>query len=116
MIVAVDFDGTLFHYNPPPAGVRDYSGRPGSIGQPIWHWINWAKGMKEQGHKLILWTCREGQALEDAIEAAKGVGLTFDAHNENVLTEESPFWPDCRKVKADIYLDDKGLCARLEVE
>ena len=34
MIIAVDFDDTLFQYVPAPEGTLDYSGRPGSIGQP----------------------------------------------------------------------------------
>ena len=112
MIIAVDFDDTLFKYNPPPAGVRDYSGRLDSIGEPIWKWINWAAFQRDQGHKLILWTCREGSALALAVEAAAMVGLHFDAVNANIRTDdEHLYWPDCRKVKADIYLDDKGMAA-----
>ncbi len=112
MIIAVDFDDTLFQYVPPTDGSRDYSGRPDSIGAPIWKWINWTKEQQTQGHKLILWTCREGLALEHAVQAAGGVGLHFDAVNANIRTpDESLYWPDCRKVKADIYLDDKGLRA-----
>lgn len=112
MIIAVDFDDTLFKYNLPPKGVRDYSGRKDSIGAPIWKWINWSKEQKAQGHKLILWTCREGDALQYAVEAAADVGLLFDAVNTNIRKgDEHLYWPDCRKVKADIYLDDKGMVA-----
>lgn len=112
MIVAVDFDDTLFEYVPPVDGSRDYSGRPGSIGRPIWKWIDWAKDHQRQGHKLILWTCREGAALVHAVDACRDLGLVFDAVNENIRTEdEGLYWPDCRKVKADLYLDDKGLQA-----
>ena len=115
MIIAVDFDDTLFKYAPPSDGSRDYSGRPDSIGEPIWKWINWAKEKKAQGHKLILWTCREGAALDLAIQAAEDVGLLFDAVNANIRGEDEYLhWPDCRKVKADIYLDDRGLTATVE--
>lgn len=112
MIIAVDFDDTLFEYMPPKDGSRDYSGRPDSIGPPIWKWILWAREQKAQGHKLILWTCREGIALDHAVADCRAVGLVFDAVNANIRTpDESLYWPDCRKVKADIYLDDKGLRA-----
>lgn len=112
MIIAVDFDDTLFEYVPAPPGVRDYSGRLGSIGRPIWYWIDWCKKRAQQCDLLILWTCREGIALDHAIAAAAGVGLCFDAINENIRSpDEDLYWPNCRKVKADIYLDDKGLRA-----
>lgn len=112
MIIAVDFDDTLFKYVPPADGSKDYSGRPDSIGAPIWKWINWAKAKSAEGHLLILWTCREGVALDMAVQAALGVGLRFDAVNANIRRkDEHLYWPDCRKVKADIYLDDKGLTA-----
>lgn len=62
-IIAVDFDGVLFHYNPAPPGIRDYPERTDSIGDPIWTWINKAKMARNMGAKLILWTCREGIAL-----------------------------------------------------
>ena len=113
MIIAVDFDDTLFRYVPPKDGSIDYSGRPDSIGEPIHKWINWCHDKKLEGHQLILWTCREGAALEHAVAACRSVGLEFDAINENLRRpDESLYWPDCRKVKADIYLDDKAAEAR----
>ena len=109
MIIAVDFDDTLFAYVPPILGTTDYSGRPGSIGQPIQHVIDWCHQLQREGHQLILWTCREGAALADAIDACDAVGLTFDAINANIRRpDEALHWPDCRKVKADLYIDDKS--------
>ena len=53
--------------------------------------------------------------MDLAIRAADSVGLFFDAANANIRGEdEHLYWPDCRKVKADIYLDDKGLTATVE--
>ncbi len=113
MIIAVDFDDTLFRYVPPRDGSIDYSGRADSIGEPIHKWINWCHDQKIQGHQLILWTCREGLALEHAVAACRSVGLEFDAVNANLRRPgEDAYWPDCRKVKADLYLDDKAAEAR----
>lgn len=110
MIIAVDFDDTLFKYNPAPAGITDYSGRLDSIGEPRWEWINKAKDRRAAGDKLILWTCREGKALEHAVTACAEVGLFFDALNSNIRGDlEHLYWPDCRKVKADEYWDDKSV-------
>jgi hypothetical protein len=115
-IIAVDFDDTLFRYVPTPDGMRDFSGRLDSIGEPIWEWINWCQTQKAHGCRLILWTCREGLALEHAVEACRRVGLTFDAVNANLPEMCCPGqWPDSRKVKADLYLDDKARRTALEL-
>lgn len=112
MIIAVDFDDTLFEYVLPKDGSQDYSGRRDSIGRPIWYWIDWCKRRASECDQLILWTCREGIALEHAVEACTGVGLFFEAINENIyIPGQSERWPNCRKVKADLYLDDKGMRA-----
>jgi len=83
-IIAIDFDDTLFEYVPPSPGIDDYSGRPESIGEPIWNNITNAIVEQVLGSKLILWTCREGKALDLAIAACHRVGLDFDAVNANV--------------------------------
>lgn len=84
MIIAVDFDDTLFEYVPPKDGSQDYSGRRDSIGSPIWYWIDWCKRRASECDQLILWTCREGIALEYAVEACKSVGLFFEAHEARI--------------------------------
>ena len=111
MIVALDFDDTLFEYVKAPPGETDYSGRIGSIGKPRIWLINWAKRQRDNGHKLILWTCREGDALAHALNVCGLHGLEFDEVNENIVTAESVNWPNSRKIKADIYIDDKGVSA-----
>lgn len=105
-ILAVDFDDTLFTYVPAD---EDYSGRPDSIGEPIQFVIDAVLRFKARGGLVILWTCREGVALEHALESCQGQGLVFDAVNANVPSRVSDKWPDCRKVKADFYLDDKAV-------
>lgn len=99
MIIAVDFDDTLFAY--------DHRAR--AIGLPNLELIEAMKLARTSGHKVILWTCREGKALGEAVAACRNHGLTFDAVNENVQTEVSSQWPDSRKVYADSYIDDRAV-------
>ena len=71
-VIAVDFDGTL---------CKDcYPG----IGIPNMRLIKSLINNRKQGDKLILWTCREGDRLEEAVNWCRGFGLEFDAVNENV--------------------------------
>ena len=91
MVIAVDFDGTLCEDAFP------------EIGKPHETLINDLKRCrKENGDKLILWTCRCGEYLDKAVEWCKEQGLEFDAVNENVP------WIGfySRKVCADVYIDD----------
>ena len=97
MIYAIDFDGTLCH--------SDYP----EMGAPNNHVIEFCKQRKAEGHKLILWTCRSGKYLDEAVAWCKGHGLTFDAVNENLPEMIELFDNDCRKVFADYYIDDRNL-------
>jgi hypothetical protein len=97
MIYAIDFDGTLC--------INEYP----NIGQPIYKTIIFCKERKAEGHKLILWTCRSGKHLDEAVAWCKEQGLTFDAVNENLPEMIELFDNDCRKVFADYYIDDKNL-------
>ena len=54
-IIAVDFDGTLCYSNWP------------ELGEPNIPLIEYLLTQKKSGDKLILWTCRAGEALERAI-------------------------------------------------
>lgn len=97
-IVAVDFDGTL---------VAD---RYPDIGEPNIQLINTIKQMRAQGIKVILWTCRNYDKLQEALDFCKTHGLGFDEVNKNIpevlyLTNGK----DTRKVYADIYIDDRAI-------
>ena len=97
-IAAIDFDGTLFEHKYP------------KIGKPIAHNIELVKRLKGEGWKLILWTCRAGELLEEAVEKCKENGIEFDAVNAN-LPEIILLYGDSRKVVADLYFDDKAIRA-----
>jgi hydroxymethylpyrimidine pyrophosphatase-like HAD family hydrolase len=96
-IFAVDFDGTLCENAWP------------NIGKPCHDMINWVKQLRQNGHKLILWTCRSGMALVDAIVWCADHGLFFDAVNDNLEEHKQLFGGNSRKILADFYIDDKAV-------
>lgn len=95
-IYACDFDGTLCE-----------SIWPG-IGSPNLALISHLIRRRERGDKIILWTCRAGGRLQEAVEWCKGYGLEFDAVNENLPETIECFGSDSRKIHADVYIDDKA--------
>ena len=95
--IAIDFDGCLCTDAYP------------EIGEPNWPVIRRAQAEQRAGAGLILWTCREGQLLLDAIDACKGWGLTFDAVNESLPDWIEEFGTRPRKVGASEYWDDKAV-------
>ena len=109
MIIAIDFDDTLFQYVPPADGSPDYSGRPGSIGRPNEALIPLLRTARKDGDQIILWTCREGKALQEAVDACKAHGLEFDAVNDNLEELKQLYGNNSRKISADLYIDDKAL-------
>jgi ribonucleotide monophosphatase NagD (HAD superfamily) len=98
-ILAIDFDGTLFLGSYPNIKV-----------------IEQTKAFKKQGAEIILWTCREGFLLEEAVELCRKVGITFDAINDNCLSQKK--WMEemksqgyelaLRKIFANLYVDDRA--------
>lgn len=99
-IVAIDFDGTItLKDNRQWIGKNKYIN---DIKEPN---VDVIKSILKNRDKiyLILWTCRKGKALKDAIEFSNDHDIYFDAVNENIVR-----YPTSRKIMADIYLDDKG--------
>ena len=99
-IVAVDFDGTLC--------TNEYP----EIGEPKRDVINAIKEYQSYGWKVILWTCRNHEALDNALEWCEKQGLNFDAVNTNLPEVQETFGGDTRKVFADVYIDDKNVLLR----
>lgn len=97
MIYAFDFDCTL--------AVTEYP----NIVRPIKKTVTFAKNLKKQGHQIILWTCREGEHLDVALEWCKEQGLEFDAVNDNLEERKNQWDNNCRKIYADYYIDDHNM-------
>ena len=70
--------------------------------------IEWLKRKRQKGCKIILWTCRHGDTLKQAVEFCRKYGLMFDAVNENLPSLIEKFG-ETRKIAADVYIDDKNL-------
>ena len=75
----------------------------------IWHLLSILKKRRRQGNKIILWTCREGERLLKAVDWCWEHGLAFDAVNENLPEMIEWHGNDCRKIFADVYIDDKSV-------
>ena len=92
-IVAVDFDGTL--------SLDAQYPNIGRFNTPLYEALMKLRGI---GWSIVLWTCREGKELREAVIWCANNGLEFDAINEN--PPEVPF--KSRKVVADMYVDDRA--------
>lgn len=95
-VIAVDFDGTIVEHAYP------------AIGKEMMFAFATLKALQKKGHKLILWTFRDGQALEEAVEYCRQNGVEFYAVNKN-YPEEKFDLSMSRKINADIFIDDRNI-------
>lgn len=107
MIIAVDFDGTIVEHRYP------------EIGKEIPFAISTLKELQKDGHKLILWSVREGEYLDAAVKWCEERGLRFIAVNRN-LDEVGPGESLAtnpsysRKLKAHVFIDDRNVGGMLD--
>lgn len=94
MIIAVDYDGTL-----------EKGGKPDLV------LIEYLKSQQRKGNSVILWTCREGKRLSDALKMLSNNGFSPNLVNRNHPSAVRRLGHDPRKVYADMYIDDKGIRA-----
>lgn len=99
MKIAVDFDGTIVEHKFP------------KIGQPVPGAIDWMKRWKAAGAKLILWTMRSGQYLDEAVEFCRQNGVEFDSVNQGIGDRR---WTQSPKAYAQVYIDDSAYGCPLE--
>ena len=98
MIIAVDFDGTIVEHKYP------------KIGKEIPFAIATLKKLQQDGHKLILWTVRENDLLDEAVEFCRQRGVEFFAVNSNYPDENVDASAiRSRKLKADMFIDDRNV-------
>jgi len=96
LIIAVDFDGTIVEDAYP------------KIGSPKIFAFETIKELQKDGHRIILWTYRYGEKLQDAVDFCKKNGVTFYAVN-NSYPEEDFAGKMSRKINADLFIDDRNL-------
>jgi len=93
-ILAIDFDGVI---------------RKADEGDELMpHCKEVLKKLHNHGFRLVLWTCRSFDMLEDVIIFLKEHDILkyFECINENVT---DIFWWNTRKIFADRYIDDLNL-------
>ncbi|WP_255491292.1 hypothetical protein [Dysgonomonas sp. ZJ279] len=95
MIIAVDFDGTL------------HTGDFPSIGEIAAEAVKYMNKLKADGHYLIIWTCRHGDRLTEAINWLIEQEIPFDRINEHEPENIKKYQSNSRKVYAHLYIDDK---------
>ena len=95
-VIAVDFDGTIVEHKYP------------AIGKEMLFAFATLKELQKKGHKLILWTIRTGELLEEAVDFCRQNGVEFYAVNKN-YPEEVLDQNTSRKLNADVFIDDRSL-------
>ena len=98
MIIAIDFDGTLVEHKYP------------EIGREIPFAFETLRRLQQDKHRLILWTVREGRLLDEALAFCRERGIEFYAVNRDFPDEEKgAIRHYSRKLKADLFIDDRNL-------
>ena len=96
LIIAVDFDGTIVEDAYP------------KIGKPMMFAFQTLKKLQDEGHRLILWTYRSGDTLDEAVKFCEKNGIFFYAVN-NSFPEETYTNDRSRKIHADLFIDDRNI-------
>ncbi len=100
MIIAVDFDGTIVEHKYPV------------IGKEIPFATATLRQLMKDGHKLILWSVREGDLLQEAVDWCEERGVRFYAVNADLDedgADKAGSEHFSRKVKAHMFIDDRNL-------
>ncbi len=96
LTIAVDFDGTIVEHKYPV------------IGDEMLFAFDTLRALQKKGHKLILWTFREGRLLDEAVAFCASNGILFYAVNKSYPEEELEDGIS-RKINADIFIDDRNV-------
>ena len=100
IVFCVDFDGTCVTHAYPEIGKEI-----GAV--PV------LKAMVENGHKLIIWTMRSGEKLDDAVAWFEKNDIPLYGIQKNPTQAE---WTKSPKAYAQIYMDDASWMAPLKVD
>lgn len=95
--IAVDFDGTIVDDAYP------------SIGKAKIFAFETLKKLQSEGFRLILWTYRHGESLDEAVEFCKKNGIEFYAINSSFEGEVFDSATQSRKLDADWFIDDRNI-------
>lgn len=97
LVLAIDFDGTIAELSFPKVGALRKDAD------------TVIRKLYDDGHKIIINTCRSGKFEGMAHDFLKEHGIPFHFINSNLPELIVEYGQDCRKISADIYIDDKCL-------
>ena len=98
MTIAVDFDGTIVEHEYP------------AIGREIPFATETLRMLINDRHQLILWSVREGELLQEAIDWCHERGVDFYAINRDFPEEDvEKNIHFSRKLKVDLYIYDRNV-------
>lgn len=90
-VIAIDFDGTITLPSPYPI--------TGKIRQDA---IDVILKLQKK-YILVLWTCRQNEELQEALDLLRQNGVIFDYVNKSPYDKD-----DSHKIRVDIFIDDKN--------
>lgn len=93
-IVAVDFDGTCVTHEYP------------EIGTEVPNAVEVLKKLNANNVRIILWTMRSGEYLQEAVKWFAAREIALWAVNKN---PQQRFWTKSPKVYAPVYIDDAAI-------
>lgn len=93
VLVAIDFDGTITKKD-------DFINKEIIFNKKA---IKYIQKIRKLPVKMILWTCRENEKLEVAVNELKKIGIEFDYLNQDNGKRRIH-----KKISADFYIDDRG--------
>lgn len=94
LTICLDFDGTIVESDYPE--IKCF--KP--------HAVEIIKQLINDGHYIVISTCRIKDYETDAKQFLKNAGITYHAFNENNPMRVEKYNGDCRKISADVYFDD----------
>lgn len=101
VVIAIDFDGTICEIGYPEIGMERYGAK------------DYINQLYDEGYIIIINTCRTDGSGVLAASMAKDFlrlrGIKYHFFNENWPELIELYGNDCRKISADIYIDDKCL-------
>ena len=97
LVIAIDFDGTIATLSYP------------EVGDLIKNADKCIRLLYDEGHHIVINTCRSGKHEGLAQDFLDNHKIPYDLINANLPELITYFKQDCRKISADIYIDDKCL-------
>ena len=97
LVIAIDFDGTICELKFPEVGEM----------RPMADF--YIRKLYSEGHHIVINTCRSGKYEGMAEDFLKENNIPYHYINSNMPYLIEQYGQDCRKISADIYVDDKCL-------